>query len=115
MTKTYTQLKEETLINELRIIRAGAALLYANKVKDEGNKSVSEIRKSQDKLRRVSIAKSAEEKLDIIADGISTLGNAIIHQRMVLGNMTGISVVSALLAERTDKQLMKLLKGKGRR
>jgi len=115
MSKTYNQLREETeQLNELRIVRTGAALLYANKVKSEGDKTEARIKDAQAQLRKVPQAKTTEDKLDIIAGGISKMGEAIIAQRLMLGNMTGIAVASAILAGRTDKQLIKLLKGKRR-
>jgi len=115
MTKTYNQLREDTeQLNELRIVRTGAALLYASKVKSDGDKTEARVKDAQAQLRKVPAAKTTEDKLDIIADGISTMGDAIIAQRMMLGNMTGISVASAILAGRTDKQMIKLMKGKRR-
>jgi len=115
MPKTYTQLVDETELNELRIVRTGSALLYASKVKTEGDKTEARIKDAQATLNKVFAAKTTEEKLDIIADGIATMGDAIIAQRLMLGNMTGIAVSSAILSGRTDKQLTKLLKGKSRR
>jgi len=116
MSKTYEQLRDETEpLNELRVLRTGAALLYANKVKAEGDKSVARIKDAQAHLRKVPAAKTTEDKLDIIAVGIATMGDAIIAQRLMLGNMTGIIFFSAMLAERTDKQVIKLMKGKSRR
>jgi len=50
-----------------------------------------------------------------MADGLSALGDALIAQRVMLGNMTGVALTSALLAERTDKQLKQLTKGGKRR
>jgi len=116
MSKTYTQLRDDTEpLNELRVLRTGAALLYASKVKTEGDKTVARIKDAQAQLNKVAGAKTTEEKLDIIADGIGSMGDAIIAQRLMLGNMTGIVLFAALLAERTDKQMIKLLKGKSRR
>ena len=72
MSKTYNQLREETEeLNELRIVRTGAALLYATKVKTDGDKTEARIKDSQAHLRKVSTAKTTEEKLDIIAVGIA--------------------------------------------
>ena len=115
MSKTYNQLRENTeQINELRLVRTGAALLYANKVKTEGDKTEARIKDAQAYFKKVQQADTTEEKLDNIADGLASLGEAIISQRMVLGNITGIVVSSAILAGRTDKQMVKLLKGKRR-
>jgi len=115
MAKIYTQLRDEIeSLNELRLVRTGAALLYATKVKTDGDKTEARIKDSQAHLRKVSNATTTEDKLDIIAVGIATMGDAIISQRMMLGNMTGIAVASAILAGRTDKQLVKLLRGKRR-
>jgi len=115
MSKTYNQIREDTeQINELRLVRTGAALLYANKVKTEGDKTEARIKDAQAYFKKVPQADTTEEKLVNIADGLASLGEAIISQRMVLGNITGIVVSSAILAGRTDKQMVKLLKGKRR-
>ena len=47
-------------------------------------------------------------------DGLEALCDSVLETRFILGSMTGVSVVSALLAQRSDKQLQKILKGKRR-
>ena len=50
MSKEYETLREEMdkqALNELRVVRAGAALLYANKVKQSGNKVVRSTRAAE--------------------------------------------------------------------
>ena len=46
--------------------------------------------------------------------GLEKLAGAIENTRVMLGNIASISVVSVLLAERGDKQLKQLMRGKRR-
>lgn len=43
---------------------------------------------------------------------MAALGDGLIAHRQMIGNLTGVSVSTALLTERSNKQLSKLTKGK---
>lgn len=116
MTKTYDELREETQeLNEVRFIRAGAAVFYAAKVRESGKRLESKVGAAQQDFSKARTEKDISKKLDAMSGGLSSLGDALIAHRQMLGNLTGISVASALLAERTNKQLIQLTKGKRRR
>ena len=116
MTKSYEQLREQTQeLNELRMVRAGAALFYAAKVRDSGKRVESKVGEAQNDFSKAKKEKGIEVKIDALADGLSALGDALTAQRVMLGNMTGVALTSALLAERSNKELTKLMKGSKRR
>ena len=116
MTKTYEQLREQTQeLNELRIVRAGAAVFYATKVRESGKKVESKVGEAQSGFSKAKKEKNIEDKIDALADGFSSLADAITAQRVMLGNMTGVALSAALLAERSNKELTKLMKGSRRR
>ena len=116
MAKTYELLREETQeLNELRIVRAGAALFYATKVRESGKRVESKVGEAKSDFTKAQREDDITKKIDAMADGLSALGEALIAQRIMLGNMTGVALTSALLAERTDKQLKQLTKGGKRR
>jgi len=50
-----------------------------------------------------------------LVDGMAELSDAIYLQRKMIGSLTGLGLSAALTQARTDKDLQKLLKGKGRR
>ena len=115
-SKTFQELREEQQqLNELRLLRSGAALFYASKVKQEGNKLEQDVRNAHSEFSSAKQRQELSAKIDKMIDGLDSLGRAMIRSRFMMGSMTGISVVAALLAERSDKQLKLLLKGNKRR
>jgi len=116
MTKTYEQLREQTEeLYEVRMLRSGAAVFYATKVRQSGKQLEMKVR---DATNDFSQAKSQDElpkKLDKMLDGLTALGEALVAHRQMVGNLTGVAVSAALLAERSDKQITTLIKGSKRR
>ncbi len=116
MAKTYEQLREQTEeLNEVRILRAGAALFYAAKVKESGKKVERAVGAARHDFTRAKTEEDLSKKMDKMMDGLTSLGDALISQREMIGNLTGIAVAATLLAERTNKDLIKMMKGKKRR
>ena len=116
-TKTYQQLTEELdkeQLTEFRMIRAGAALLYANQVKIRGTNIENQIKDAKSDFIKAKKEKDLEAKLNHMIDGMESLSNSITQTRFLLGSLTAINVVSSVLAERSNKQLTKVLKGKRR-
>ena len=114
--KTFHELREEQQhLNELRVLRTGAALFYASKVKQEGTKLEQDIRNAHSSFSNAKQQQDIDKKIDTMIEGLDMLGRALYRSRLMMGNMTGISVVAALIAERSDKQLKTLLKGNKRR
>jgi len=116
MTKTYHQLREQTEeLNEVRIIRAGAALFYATKVRESGKRVESKVSEAKQDFTRAKQEEDLSKKIDTMMDGLTSLGDALIAHRQMIGNLTGIAVAATLLAERTNKELIKMMKGNKRR
>jgi hypothetical protein len=117
MSKEYSKLKEEMdrqSLNEIRAVRAGAALLYASKVKQSGNRVERGTRAAENDFSKAKKSDDIEKKLNHMLDGLESLAGAIEDTRNMLGDMTAISVVSVLIAERSKKQMQQLTRGKKR-
>jgi hypothetical protein len=115
--KTFDILSEELdqeQLNEIRLVRAGAALAYASQVKRRGDKVKADISAAKSDFSKAKREAETEDKLNHMIDGLEALCDSVLETRFILGSMTGVSVVSALLAQRSDKQLQKILKGKRR-
>lgn len=115
MTKTFNNLREEQLLNEFRVVRAGAALLFASQVKQRGNALQQKIRDADTSFNRAKQLKELDAKINTMMEGLEHLGQALIQNRLMLGKMTAIAVVSTLLTERSNKALMKLVKDSRKR
>jgi len=115
MTKTYEELREQIEeLNEVRFLRAGAALFYATKVRESGKHLERKVSEAKQDFTRAKTEKELSKKIDTMLDGMASLGDAQIAHRQMIGNLTGIAVASTLLAERTNKDLIKIMKGKRR-
>jgi hypothetical protein len=116
--KSYKELADELEqieLNEFRVIRAGAALLYANKVKTDGARIESQMNNAKTYFDRAKREDEVGDKLDFMISGMSKLADGLISTRRLLGNQTGINVITALISERSTKELQKLMKGKRKR
>jgi len=117
----YEQLKKDIInadmINastaELQegFMRSGAAVVYGAKAKQDGAKIVRAANSGRGKFDRVKREDDLEKRIELLAEGLEDLSVSIIYIRMMLGNMTGIGVTSALFGDKTFKLITKLLKG----
>lgn len=115
--KRFYEMREETepeQLDEFRVLRAGAALFYAAKVKEKGKRVETAIRRTQADFNKAKREEDIDKKLTFLAEGMEGLAEALWHTRFMLGDMTGVSVSSALIAERSNKEIQKLMKGKKR-
>jgi len=108
--KTYTEMKQEQELNELNILRTGSALVFGNNVRNAGNKVQQNIRNAIGHFSKAKSQDETDKKIDAMLDGLTELAQAKYQQRIMLGNMTGISVSQSILNQRTNKELTKLLK-----
>mgnify|MGYP006966883764 CR=1 FL=1 len=116
--KTFNQLVDETELNELnegRLIRSGTALAFASKVREHGKRLESSVRSAQGELNKISTAPELYKKINLLADALSKICDGLIANRMMIGSLTGGSVSGVLFSEKTNKEMTKLLKPKGRR
>jgi len=121
--KTYNALKEELqhtdineaeLLNEFRLIRAGSAVLLANKSRRYGDKVVQHARKGQSHLSRINKNETPDEKLERIGEALEEMFACIIDTRLQIGSFVGVALASVLISERSTKELTKILKQKRR-
>ncbi len=115
--KTFDMLSEELdqeHLNEIRLLRIGAALAYASQVKRRGDRVKADISTAKSEFGKAKREAEIEDKLNHMIDGLEALCDSVLETRYILGSMTGVSTVSAMLAQRSDKQLQKLFKGKRR-
>ena len=115
--KTYKELRENTdteTLNEFRVIRAGAVLLFASKVREQGKRLESHMRAAQEDFQKAKREEEINNKIDHFMDGLDELAKGMTGLRYMLGNMTGITVSAAILAERSNKEITKLTR-KGKR
>jgi hypothetical protein len=115
--KTFKELREDTepeQLDEFRVLRAGAALFYATKVKEKGKRIETVLRRAQSDFNKVKNEKEIDKKLTYLSEGMGGIVEALWHTRFMLGEMTGVSLSSALIAERSNKELEKMIKGRKR-
>jgi len=116
MTKTFDDLREQTQeLNEARILRAGAAIFYAAKVRESGKRVESKIGEAKQDFTKAKSQEDISKKIDGMMDGMEAIGDALIANRQMVGNLTGVALSAALLTERTNKQITKIMKGNKRR
>ena len=115
--KTFQELREDTepeQLDEFRVLRAGAALFYATKVKEKGKRIESALRRSQADFGKAKREEDLDKKITFLAEGMEGITEALYFTRFMLGEMTGVSLSSALIAERSNKELEKMIKGRKR-
>jgi hypothetical protein len=95
-------------LDEFRILRGGAALALAAKSKKEGDALVRHAKEGQSILKRDRKDMPVEERISLLNDALDKLLDAQIASRNQLGNLVGISLTSALISERSEKQIQKL-------
>ena len=110
--KTYKELREQQELNELSILRTGSAVVFGAKVRTAGNKLQQHLRNASGDFIKAKRQDEIDKKIDAMLDGLVELTQAQYQERIMLGNMTGISVSQSVFNQRTNKQLFKLLKRK---
>ena len=99
-------------LTESRFLRGATALVFASKSKQSGDKVVQYARRGQGILKKFKKDMSAEERLEMLQDALVEMFNAQIESRKQLGNLVGVALASALISERSNKQMLKLLKSR---
>ena len=115
MTKTYDELREQMELNEISLGRAGSAIFFATQVRQNGERLEQAIGKAKGEFNKSKSAKTIDDKLNIMVDGMTEMSNALYLQRKMMGSITGVALSAALTTQRTDKQMLKLMKGKSKR
>lgn len=110
--KTFKELQENKELMELNILRKGSALVFGSAVRTAGTKVQQHLKNSVSAFYKAKQQKEAADKLDDMLEGLIELARAEYQQRIMLGNMTGISVSQSFLNQRNNKDLIKQLKRK---
>lgn len=110
--KTYKEMRNQQELNEINILRTGSALVFGSKVKASGDKLQQHIRNALGDFTKAKGQEKLDKKIDAMLDGLMELSQAEYQQRLMLGNMTGISVSQSIFNQRTNKQIIKLMKRK---
>jgi hypothetical protein len=115
--KDYETLREEIDIAETpeyldeSFLRKGAALFYGAKAKQSGDKIVRKAQSAQALFSKAKREDSLENKVELLAEGLEELSTAIIYNRVMLGNITGVGVSTAVFAEKNISLIGKIMKG----
>ncbi len=116
--KTYQRLREELndlegyspeQLDEIRILRGAAALTFAARAKQSGDKVVQHSRQGKEHLSKLKRQESIEDKIDVLSDALDEMFDGLVQTRIQIGNLVGISVASVLISERSTKELTKIL------
>lgn len=109
--KTYKELKLELEkrdeINESRLLRKGFSLVFARNAKKHGDDAVRHFKSAQTKLNKRPLD-TPEDLIEHLTEGLNELCEGMISLRKQNGAVTSLTLTSALLNERTDKQIRKL-------
>ena len=103
---------DEQQINESRsFLRKGAATLFAAQSRNHSKQALVSFKQAQTALNGIE-GKSSDEKLDAVAQALEGLLTGLEQMTKQANQSSAISLTTALLNERSDRQILKLLKGK---
>ncbi len=97
-------------LDESRFLRGASALVFASKSKQSGNKVVQYANRGKTILNRFKRDMTTDERVDVIKDAMEELFNAVIENRKQMGNLVGVALTSALISERSSKELQKIIR-----
>ena len=96
-------------INESRsFLRKGAATLFAAQSRNHSKQALQSFKQAQTALNGIE-GKSSDEKLDAIAEALEGLLIGLEQMTKQANQSSAISLTTALLGERSDRQILKLL------
>ena len=100
----------EQQINESRsFLRKGAATLFAAQSRNHSKQALVSFKQAQTALNGIE-GKSSDEKLDAVAEALDGLLTGLQQMTKQANQSSAISLTTALLNERSDRQILKLLK-----
>jgi len=110
--KTITNDDAPEDLNEVRLLRGGSAILFANQSKKNGEEVASNAKEGKSILSKDKKDMPDGERISLLNDALTKLFDAQIAQRKQIGNLVGIALTSALVSERSEKQLKNILRRK---
>ena len=97
-------------LDESRFLRGASALLFASKSKQSGNKVVQYANRGKTILNRFKRDMTTDERIDVVKEAMEELFNSVIENRKQIGNLVGVALSSALISERSSKDLQKIIR-----
>ena len=102
----------EQQINESRsFLRKGAATLFAAQSRNHSKQALVSFKQAQTALNGIE-GKSSDEKLDAVAEALEGLLTGLEQMTKQANQSSAISLTTALLNERSDRQILKLLRSR---
>jgi len=102
----------EQRINESRsFLRKGAATLFAAQSRNHAKQALVSFKQAQTALNGIE-GKSSDEKLDAVAEALEGLLTGLEQMTKQANQSSAISLTTALLNERSDRQILKLVQGR---
>ena len=99
-------------INESRsFLKKGAATLFAAQSRNHSKQALVSFKQAQTALIGIE-NKSSDEKLDAVAEALEGLLTGLEQMTKQANQSSAISLTTALLNERSDRQILKLLRGR---
>lgn len=104
------QIQQLDEISLSRALRSVSAIVFARNSKKNGDNVVRIANKGKSILKRFKPNMSVDEKLDVLNDGLEEMFNLHIQTRNQIGNLVGVALTSALISERSRKELEKMMR-----
>ena len=104
------QIQQLDEISLSRAFRSVSAIVFARNSKKNGDNVVRIANKGKSILKRFKPNMSVDEKLDVLNDGLEEMFNLHIQTRNQIGNLVGVALASALISERSRKELEKMMR-----
>ena len=102
----------EQQINESRsFLRKGAATLFAAQSRNHSKQALVSFKQAQTALNGIE-GKTSDEKLDAVAEALDGLLTGLEQMTKQANQSSAISLTTALLNERSDRQILKLLRSR---
>ena len=109
--KTFDEIRlQGAQLNEVRIRRVASAVGLASKVKSQRQKVEQGQRNLETVLKRIQKDKTVEDNLEYITESITLLSEQMSNVSKQISSLTGIGVTTLLTNERSNKQILKLVK-----
>jgi len=103
---------DEQQINESRsFLRKGAATLFAAQSRNHSKQALVSFKQAQTALNGIA-GKTSDEKLDAVAEALEGLLIGLQQMTKQANQSSAISLTTALLNERSDRQILKLLRSR---
>jgi len=115
----YKQIREEQELDfdsnlenltEGRLLRGASALVFATRSKTSGDKVVKHANDGKSILKTLKQDMTTDERVELLQNAMMKMFDAVIENRKQIGNLVGIATASALISERSTKQLTKLIR-----